>query len=291
MQSQVPPSSPSQSLQVVNPTNPGGIDILRPQEQQRAGQSPQLINDGPLSLAPCRYGAPLQDVPASYVTEIHSGAQTKAPAITSISLGHVSGTCASTNTPATGAMGLTLDATAPLFPNTESMRAIEEKTGTKGTPSPVPLIDTSRQNLVPLPTPINVTKLEEVLREHPDPVFVARLCSFFRTGADIGFTGPRVAMFSNNLPTALSQPDIVSENLTKEVALGRLCMESLSSMLLTFKNLGIPVALNKTQGPDTVLEFMGVVLDSDKMEARLPADKVERILNSSPVVFIQHRKK
>jgi len=381
------------------------------------------------------------------------GAQTKAPAIPSISLGHVPKTCASTSTPATGAMGLTLGATAPRFPNTESTRAIRGKTGTKETPSPVPLVDTSKEHLVPLPTPINVTKLEEVLREHPDPAFVARLCSFFRTGADIGFTGPRIARFSKNLPTALAQPDIVSENLTKEVALGRvggpfptppfpnlqvspiglvpkkhsnkfrtifhlsfpksgvtsinysiskedhslqyitidnaiqgilrhgrgsflaktdiesafrliplkpsdyelfgmfwggkyyydkvlpfglrsapflfnmlsdavewilvnkcyisfvchildnfliiepasaslphsqLCQESLSSMLLTFRNLGIPIAINKTQGPHTVLEFMGIVLDSEKMEARLPADKVERIQTS--LASFQRRK-
>lgn len=149
------------------------------------------------------------------------GAQTKAPAIPSISLGHVPKTCASTSTLATGAMGLTLGATAPHFPNTESTRAIGGRTGTKETPSPVPLVDTSKEHIVPLPTPINVTKLEEILREHPDPAFVARLCSFFRTGTDIGFTGPRIARFSKKLPTALAQPDIVSENLTKEVALGR----------------------------------------------------------------------
>ena len=73
MQSQVPSSSPSPSPQVVNSTNPGGVDILRPQDQQLVGKSLQLINDGPLSLAPCRYGAPFQDVPVSYVKEIHSG--------------------------------------------------------------------------------------------------------------------------------------------------------------------------------------------------------------------------
>lgn len=73
MQSQVPSSSPSPSPQVVNSTNPGGVDILRSQDQQLVGQSLQLINDGPLSLTPCRYGAPFQDVPASYVKEIHSG--------------------------------------------------------------------------------------------------------------------------------------------------------------------------------------------------------------------------
>ena len=55
------------------------------------------------------------------------------------------------------------------------------------------------------------------------------------------------------------------------------CQQSLSSMLLTFKNLGIPIAPHKTQGPSTTLEFIVIVLDSDRMEARLPSDKVQRL--------------
>ena len=55
------------------------------------------------------------------------------------------------------------------------------------------------------------------------------------------------------------------------------CQVSLSSMLLALRNLGISMAINKTQGPDNVLEFMSIILDSGKMEARLPLDKVERI--------------
>ena len=58
------------------------------------------------------------------------------------------------------------------------------------------------------------------------------------------------------------------------------CRASLSSMLLTFQNLNIPVAPKKTEGPCTVIEFMGIVLDSNRMEARLPRDKVERILEA-----------
>ena len=53
------------------------------------------------------------------------------------------------------------------------------------------------------------------------------------------------------------------------------CQQSLTAMMLAFKNLNIPVAPNKTQGPATVLEFMGIILDSVRMEARLPADKIE----------------
>ena len=44
-------------------------------------------------------------------------------------------------------------------------------------------------------------------------------------------------------------------------------------MLITFKNPNIPI----TSGKDTVLEFMGIILDSTRMEARLPAGKIDRI--------------
>ena len=307
--------------------------------------------------------------------------------------------------------------------------------------SPAPLI-ASKNTLPPLPTPINVQRLEDTLTNHPDQEFVSRLCNNLRYGADVGFTGRRVPRFSKNLPSAVSQPNIVTENLSREVALGRVagpfprpplpnfqvspiglvpkkhtakfrtifhlsfpksgetsinssiskedfslqyitidnaiqgilrlgqgcflaktdiesafrlvplrpldyelfgmywegsyyydkvlpfglrsapflfnllsdaiewilineclisfvchilddfliiepaapapplhlpCQQSLSSMLLTFKNLGVPIAPNKTEGPCTTLEFMGIILDTVRMEARLPADKVERI--------------
>lgn len=48
---------------------------------------------------------------------------------------------------------------------------------------------------------------------------------------------------------------------------------------LVFNKLGIPLSHNKTVGPVTELEYLGVLLDSVKMEARLPLDKVERIKN------------
>jgi len=48
-------------------------------------------------------------------------------------------------------------------------------------------------------------------------------------------------------------------------------------MVSTFKNLGIPIAANKIEGRCTTLEFMGIILDTIRMETRLLADKVERI--------------
>ena len=72
---------------------------------------------------------------------------------------------------------------------------------------------------------------------------------------------------------------VLQLNLFEVVPFSSICCRMLSSgsMLLAFRNLGIQVATNKTQGPDKVLEFMGIILDSVKMEARPPPDKVNRI--------------
>ena len=48
-------------------------------------------------------------------------------------------------------------------------------------------------------------------------------------------------------------------------------------LTLVFNKLNIPLSVHKTAGPATVLEYLGVVLDSIQMEARLPLDKVKRI--------------
>ena len=42
-------------------------------------------------------------------------------------------------------------------------------------------------------------------------------------------------------------------------------------------SLRVPTVAAKTLGPSQVLEFMGIVLDSQRMEARLPDDKLARI--------------
>ena len=48
-------------------------------------------------------------------------------------------------------------------------------------------------------------------------------------------------------------------------------------MLLALKNSGVPISPGKTVGPSTDLEFLGIILDSLKSEARLPADKLVRL--------------
>ena len=55
--------------------------------------------------------------------------------------------------------------------------------------------------------------------------------------------------------------------------------DTYTSMLNIFISLCIPLSEKKLEGPCTCLEYLGVILDSDKMQCRLPLGKIERILN------------
>lgn len=44
-----------------------------------------------------------------------------------------------------------------------------------------------------------------------------------------------------------------------------------------FKRLNIPLSEKKTEGPTTCLEYLGIILDTQTMEARLPIEKINRI--------------
>lgn len=53
---------------------------------------------------------------------------------------------------------------------------------------------------------------------------------------------------------------------------------TMALITMIFKKLGIPLSAKKTVGPTTCLEYLGVILDSERMECRLPDDKVDRII-------------
>ena len=54
----------------------------------------------------------------------------------------------------------------------------------------------------------------------------------------------------------------------------KLCQQQLLLFVKLCDYLGVPIAPEKTCGPATVLSFVGIELDTIKMEARLPEDKV-----------------
>lgn len=55
------------------------------------------------------------------------------------------------------------------------------------------------------------------------------------------------------------------------------CEEHLKILLKTFDRLNIPVALEKLEGPTTVLTFLGIEMDTQNSTLRLPRDKVQEL--------------
>ena len=54
------------------------------------------------------------------------------------------------------------------------------------------------------------------------------------------------------------------------------CQADLTNFLSMCEHIGVPIAQEKTVGPDTTLQFAGITLDSVKQEARLPVDKLQK---------------
>ena len=57
----------------------------------------------------------------------------------------------------------------------------------------------------------------------------------------------------------------------------RECKQALETALGLCRRLGIPISVHKTEGPSVVLIFLGVELDTQKMEVRLPREKLWRL--------------
>ena len=55
------------------------------------------------------------------------------------------------------------------------------------------------------------------------------------------------------------------------------CQHSLNSIMAICTQLGVPLAMEKIEGPTTSLTFLGIQIDTEKMQARLPADKLSRL--------------
>ena len=56
-----------------------------------------------------------------------------------------------------------------------------------------------------------------------------------------------------------------------------LCQRNLEIFTRLCKDLGVPLASEKLEGPTTSLSFLRLILETDRMEIRLPEDKLYRI--------------
>ncbi|CAB4014220.1 Hypothetical predicted protein, partial [Paramuricea clavata] len=164
-----------------------------------------------------------------------------------------------------------------------SMYPLMRISGAGDTRTPLPR---PRPNLV-LPTPVRIDNLQPLLCGY-DPGLTSILYTGFKFGFSLHFEETRTSFFANNLISAQQNPEIVSAKLSKELAAGRLAgpfdfppfpkfrvspLGVVPKKVLEF--FGVPMAPEKTVGPENILSFAGIELDSLRMEARLPLDKTE----------------
>jgi len=56
-----------------------------------------------------------------------------------------------------------------------------------------------------------------------------------------------------------------------------ICQNNLTTIKEVCLQLGVPLALEKVEGPSDLLTFLGIALDTQHMEASLPPDKLQCI--------------
>ena len=58
-----------------------------------------------------------------------------------------------------------------------------------------------------------------------------------------------------------------------------ICQHALDTLVRKFAELNVPLAMEKLDGPSTVITFLGIEIDTSKQELRLPEDKLQRLLD------------
>ena len=59
--------------------------------------------------------------------------------------------------------------------------------------------------------------------------------------------------------------------------LSQVCQNNVEIFTSLCKDLGVPLATDKLEGPSTSLSFLGIILDTHRMEIRMPSDKLSRM--------------
>ena len=137
-------------------------------------------------------------------------------------------------------------------------------------------VEQQRHNHKPVvSSPIDIYRLELELATHPNRNFVYNLLSTLKEGARIGYTGPRSDRVSPNLISAAQNSDVVSLNLQKEVALGRLAGPYPSPPLSKFQCHPVGV-VPKKHSPEWRTIYHLSFLQGTSINDHIPKDPYSR---------------
>ena len=71
-------------------------------------------------------------------------------------------------------------------------------------------------------TPLRLLKFKEELRNHPNPAWVSDILTGIDKGVPLGYHGPRCQRISRNLTSAFQHPEIIDNELYKEITAKRI---------------------------------------------------------------------
>ena len=97
-------------------------------------------------------------------------------------------------------------------------------------------------------TPLRLLKFKEELRNHPNPAWVADILTGIDKGVPLGYHGPRCQRISRNLTSAFQHPDIIDNELNKEVTAKRIIGPFNHPPILNLQCSGVGVVTKKTRG-------------------------------------------
>ena len=168
-------------------------------------------------------------------------------------------------------------------------------------------------------TPLKLEYWQQQLGSHPDGKFAQLILKGTEQGFKIGFqhSSSQLRSKGGNMLSTRSHPEVVSEYIATELALGRIaevgpveaakksgiqskngvtsifnylddfltlgkpdsdeCQLNLTTMLATCNSTGLPVEVDKCQGPVSCILFLGMELDSVALEICLPVDKLANL--------------
>ena len=69
----------------------------------------------------------------------------------------------------------------------------------------------------------------------------------------------------------------LDDYLTMGPPASTVCQSNVNTFVSLCAELGVPLATDNLEGPSTSLSFLGIILDTKRMEIRLPSDKLARI--------------
>ena len=108
-------------------------------------------------------------------------------------------------------------------------------------------------------------------------------CSYFETSCSFIEWAVKLEADSDKVDHYLDDIFFVGESNTNQ------CQNLMDIFINVCERMGVPIAHEKTEGPKTIIEYLGLTIDTEKMLIQIPIDKIVEL--KLKLLFVLNRKK